>query len=82
MSTKKVIPMVEELNQIRKQLEEDRKSFRSGKMSPAGLNALTNSTGKTMSSVKLTLEIYKLSGLKQAEIARLTGSQMEVGVDK
>jgi hypothetical protein len=49
---------------IRRMLTEDIMKARSGKVGSAYLNAISNATGKYLSSVKLELEFCKLLGIK------------------
>lgn len=52
------------INDLRLILSEEIANLRSGKSSPAVVNAVTNATGKILSSVKLEMEYLKLLGAK------------------
>ena len=50
------------LDDIRQLLSDGIRDLRSGTSSPANINALSNATGKILSSVKLEMEYYRLIG--------------------
>ena len=50
------------LNDLRQILSEEIDKIREGKTSAANVNAITNATGKILSSVKLEMEYVKLLG--------------------
>jgi hypothetical protein len=50
------------LDDLRKILSEEIDKVREGKTSAANVNAVTNATGKILSSIKLEMEYYKLLG--------------------
>lgn len=50
------------LDDIRQILSDGIRDLRSGTSSPANINALSNATGKILSSVKLEMEYYKAIG--------------------
>lgn len=50
------------LNDIRNLLSEEIGRLQAGTTTAAGLNAITNATGKILSTVKLEMEFYKLTG--------------------
>jgi len=50
------------LDDLRKILSEEIDKVRDGKTSAANVNAVTNATGKILSSIKLEMEYYKLLG--------------------
>jgi hypothetical protein len=52
------------LNDIRVILADSIRELRAGSSSPANINALSNATGKILSSVKLEMEYYKAIGRK------------------
>ena len=65
------------LNDLRTILSEEIDKVRTGTTSAANVNAVTNATGKILSSIKLEMEYYKLLGkvpdidfLKQLEPAK------------
>ena len=50
------------LDDLRKILSEEIDKVRKGETSAANVNAVTNATGKILSSIKLEMEYYKLLG--------------------
>ena len=50
------------LNDLRTILSEEIDKVRTGTTSAANVNAVTNATGKILSSIKLEMEYYKLLG--------------------
>jgi hypothetical protein len=50
------------LNDLRTILSEEIDKVRGGTTSAANVNAVTNATGKILSSIKLEMEYYKLLG--------------------
>jgi hypothetical protein len=51
-----------DLDDIRVILSESILELRSGKSTPAAINAISNATGKILSSVKLEMEYHKQTG--------------------
>lgn len=68
------------LSDIRTILADGIRELRSGAQSPASINALSNATGKILSSVKLEMEYYKAIG-KKPQIDMILGQRRlrEVG---
>ena len=62
MDEKTEQPKVKSLNDLRTILSDEIDKIRSGTTTPANVNAITNASGKIMSSIKLELEYAKLSG--------------------
>lgn len=56
--------MLKDINELRTILCEEIDNLRSGNTTPANVNAITNATGKILSSVKLEMEYAKLTGKK------------------
>jgi hypothetical protein len=52
------------MNDIRQMLCDEIQKIRDGKTTPANVNAITNATGKILSTIKLELEYAKLSNTK------------------
>lgn len=52
------------MNDIRKMLCEEIEKLRSKETTPAAVNAITNATGKILSTIKLELEFAKLTNKK------------------
>ena len=52
------------INALREILAEEINMLRAGQTTPANVNAITNATGKILSSVKLEIEYSKLLGKK------------------
>ncbi len=52
------------INELRTIMAEEIGNLRSGKTTPATVNAITNATGKILSSVKLEMEYLKMIGQK------------------
>ena len=50
------------LDDVRIMLSEEIRRLRSGDTNAANVNAISNATGKYLSSIKLELEIHKLMG--------------------
>ena len=50
------------INGLRSILWEEIQKVRAGETSPANVNAITNATGKILSTVKLQMEFAKLTG--------------------
>jgi hypothetical protein len=70
------------LEEIRILLADSIRDLRSGATSPVAVNAVSNATGKYLSSVKLQLDAYKLVG-RQPDIDGLVGSALPItGADK
>lgn len=59
---------------LRRILAEEIQSLRAGDTSAANVNAVTNATGKILSTVKLQMEYYRLIG-KTPEIPLLMASE-------
>lgn len=55
-------PISMNIADIRQALSEGIRSLRDGKATPASINALSNATGKILSSVRLEMEYHKLIG--------------------
>jgi len=54
--------------------------LRKGETTPASINAITNATGKILSSVKLEIEYHKMLGLKpDIDFVQLTGKSLITG---
>jgi hypothetical protein len=60
------------LDDIRAVLSDEIAGLREGRSSPAQVSAITNATGKILSSMKLEMEYMRLSGRK-VNIAALNG---------
>ena len=60
------------LNELRGILSDEIKRLRDGDTSAASANAVSNATGKILSSIKLEMEYQKLTGRK-ANIPMLSG---------
>ena len=58
------------LDELRIILTDEIGKLRDGTTSPAAVNAISNASGKYLSSVKLELEIYKMTG-KQPELNKV-----------
>jgi hypothetical protein len=52
------------ISELRKILSEEIDGLRNGNTTPANVNAITNATGKILSSVKLEIEYNKMIGKK------------------
>jgi hypothetical protein len=65
------------LNELRTILSDEIEKLRSGSTSPANVNAVSNASGKILSTIKLELEIVKLLGKKPASIAGLLEDKNE-----
>jgi len=50
------------VNQLRKILSEEIQKIRDGTTTAANVNAITNATGKILSTIKLQMEYCKLTG--------------------
>ena len=61
------------LEELRGILSDEIRRVRDGESSAASANAVTNATGKILSSIKLEMEYQKLTGRK-ANIPMLSGS--------
>jgi len=55
---------VKTINDLRSILLEEIENLRSGKTSPAAINAITNATGKVISTLKLEMDYAKMTGIK------------------
>ena len=64
------------LDELRGILSDEIRRVRDGETSAAGANAVTNATGKILSSIKLEMEYQKLTGRK-ANIPMLSGGTDE-----
>lgn len=51
-----------DINNLRTILAEEINKLREGSTTPANVNAITNATGKILSTVKLEMEYHKLLG--------------------
>ena len=51
-----------DINNLRTILAEEIEKLRDGSTTPANVNAITNATGKILSTVKLEMEYHKLLG--------------------
>ena len=59
---------------LRQILSEEIEKLRKGETTPATINAITNATGKILSSVKLEIEYHKLLGMKpDIDFVQITG---------
>lgn len=63
MAEKEDFPGGYSLAQIRSILTDEIEQLRSGASSAAKVNAVSNATGKILSSVKLQMEYYRLRGV-------------------
>jgi hypothetical protein len=54
---------IKSVNDLRSILCNEIDKLRAGKTTPVNVNAITNATGKVLSSIKLEMEYYKLAGL-------------------
>ena len=61
------------LNELRSILSDEIQKIREGKSSAAAVNAVSNASGKILSSIKLELEYYKLIGKQPNIPAMLSG---------
>ena len=61
------------LNELRGILSDEIDKIRKGSTTPANVNAVTNATGKILSTIKLELEALKLMGRKPTSLLALTG---------
>lgn len=61
------------LNELRGILSDEIEKIRTGATTPANVNAVTNATGKILSTIKLELEALKLLGRKPTSLLALTG---------
>jgi len=59
------------LNELRGILSDEIEKLRSGTSTPAGVNAVSNASGKILSTFKLELEVAKILGKRPANIAGL-----------
>lgn len=59
------------LNDLRCILSDEIEKLRTGSTTPANVNAVSNASGKILSTVKLELEVMKLLGKKPSNIAGL-----------
>jgi hypothetical protein len=67
------------LNELRVLLSEEILKIREGQTTAANVNAITNATGKILSTVKLEMEYYKMTGKPLPDIPMLTqGKELEV----
>lgn len=73
MGTAKVMKQLS-LNELRSILSEQIEKIRDGQATAASVNAISNATGKILSSVKLELEYYKMIG-KQPDMPALLSVQ-------
>lgn len=62
------------LNELRTVLADEIHRLRNNETSAAGVNAISNATGKILSTYKLELEIAKLMGKQPSNIAGLLDS--------
>lgn len=62
------------LEELRAILSDDIRNIRAGTTSAANVNAVSNATGKILSSVKLQMEYYRLTG-KKPNIPMLSGGK-------
>lgn len=51
-----------DINGLREILSDEIEKLRNGETTPANVNAVTNATGKILSTVKLEMEYHKLLG--------------------
>lgn len=63
------------LNDLRSVLSDEIKKLRSNNTTAASVNAVSNATGKILSTYKLELEVAKLLGRKPNNVAGLLGEQ-------
>lgn len=61
------------LNELRGILSDEIQKIRSGTTTAATVNAVSNATGKILSTIKLELEAAKLFGKKPQSMLKLTG---------
>ena len=62
------------LDELRSVLTDEIYKIRNGQSTAASVNAISNATGKILSSVKLQMEYYRLTGQKP-DIPLLAGEQ-------
>ena len=55
---------IKKLNELREILSDEIQKIRENKTTPANVNAITNATGKILTSIKLEIEYAKLLGKK------------------
>ena len=55
---------IKKLNELREILSDEIQKIRENKTTPANVNAITNATGKILTSIKLEMEYAKLLGKK------------------
>lgn len=67
------------LNELRSILSDEIQKIRDGKSSAAAVNAVSNASGKILSSIKLELEYYKLIGKQPNIPAMLSGNENNEG---
>lgn len=64
------------LNELRGVLSDEIEKLRNGSSTPAGVNAISNASGKILSTFKLELEVAKMLGRKPSgSIAGLLGEE-------
>jgi hypothetical protein len=61
------------LNELRGILSDEIDKIRSGSTTAANVNAVSNATGKILSTIKLELEAVKLLGRKPTSLAAIAG---------
>lgn len=63
------------LNELRSVLSDEIRKVRSGATTPANVNAVSNATGKILSTVKLEMEYYRLQGKQPPSMPLLMGAE-------
>lgn len=63
------------LNELRGILSDEIQRLRTNETSPANVNAISNASGKILSTIKLELEVTKLLGRQPKGVAGLLGSE-------
>jgi hypothetical protein len=66
------------LNELRGILSDEIDKIRSGSTTAANVNAVSNATGKILSTIKLELEAVKMLGRKPTSLAAIAGLADEV----
>lgn len=61
------------LDELRRLLSDEIRKIQEGNTTAANVNAISNATGKILSSVKLQMEYYRLTGKPMPSIPLLDG---------
>lgn len=65
------------LDELRQVLSDEIRKIQTGQTTAASVNAISNATGKILSSVKLQMEYYRLTGKPLPDMPLLGGGEID-----